>query len=107
MMQVENMVNGRGNFVPNQFVIRDAEAQKVTFQSYQSTIVEIDHAQKVIKVFPCYDYSMTTAKYRNLFMDNLGFYEMSTTKGFETALKKGQVLYRGVVYTIEKVEEAA
>ena len=35
----------------NQFIIEDSEQQKITFQSYQSTIVTIDNAQTTLKYF--------------------------------------------------------
>lgn len=75
--------------VANQFLINDLDNCKITFQSYQSKIVEVDDANKTITVYSDWDYSRTTGKYRNQFMLDCGCDEMSTKKGFEKALEKG------------------
>ena len=75
-MKVQNMTSHNGNPVPNQFIIDLDEGfwgnmdSKQVFQSYQTTIatktvwpdridIELDRNK--------WDYSVTTAKYRNQF----------------------------------------
>ena len=75
-MQVENMKSSNGNKVANQFVITTEEqGNKVEYlQSYKTII-----AKKIYDNLGCdvvetfldensYDYSVTTSKYRNLFL---------------------------------------
>lgn len=91
MMKVKNMVNNNGRAVANQYVLTDEENYTKVFQSYDETIVAIDYKNKVITVYPAYDYSRTTVKYRNLFMYQQFFAEMSNSKDFERCLKNGKV----------------
>lgn len=81
-MQVQNMTSARGNPVPNQFIIsgvtkrlnfkgRNILIEGRAFQSYDSTIVLIagwqhDHAVFLDEKF--WNYSNTTGKYRNSFL---------------------------------------
>lgn len=89
MLKVSNMTSeASGRKVANQFIIEDGN--KTMFQSYRSPIVEIDRKQGKITVHPHWDYSNTTAKYRNQFMRGEGFYEMSDRKGFEKCMKSGK-----------------
>ena len=67
-MKVYNMTSPRtGVEVANQFIIEGDG--KTTFQSYASTIVEIDWNAKTIKFGEDWDYSKTTSKYRNEFFN--------------------------------------
>lgn len=70
-MRVENMVSPRsGRKVANQFIIRNHNT--ITFQSYQSVICEIRGAglgyDNVVVFGKDWNYSTTTAKYRNQFL---------------------------------------
>lgn len=68
-MRVYNMESPRtGRPVANQFIIVDDDANKTTFQSYDSMIVEIDHVKSTITFGRDWDYSNTTRKYRNAFL---------------------------------------
>lgn len=90
MMKVRNMTSERsGREVANQFII-EAD-RKTMFQSYDSPIVQIDRENKVITVYEDWDYSNTTGKYRNQFMDNEGFYDMANKKGFEYYMNLGAI----------------
>ena len=90
MMRVSNMNSPRTNRpVANQFEITDG--CKHLFQSYNSPIVEIDYSNHVITVYRDYNYSVTTAKYRNEYMREHGFDEMASGKGFEKFLNLGQI----------------
>ena len=87
-MKVYNMKNPNGNKVANQFVITDADSDRMTFQSYNSEIVTIDFQNHTITVGDDWDYSNTTGKYRNLFMRNsVGI--MTNKDEFRKALEKG------------------
>lgn len=91
-MTVENMISSRGNKVANQFVIRDEENGKTTFQSYESEIITVDNKNKIITIFPDYDYSQTTSKYRNLFFENYcHFPDLATKKGLEYYMNLGAI----------------
>lgn len=67
-MKVRNMesVKGSGREVANQFII-ESDTKRV-FQSYDSTICEMDFATRKLTVFPCWDYSQTTITYFGKFI---------------------------------------
>jgi len=68
-MEVENMTNKNGNKVPNQFIIIDDD-ENILFQSYHSIIAKIDGKNgKIYLDVNYWDYSKTTGKYRNLFLN--------------------------------------
>ena len=67
MITVRNMTSSKGNLVPNQFVIRTSNAR--IFQSYSSTIAKILNSGKVFLDEYYWDYSRTTGKYRNQFLN--------------------------------------
>lgn len=90
-MKVKNMTSAKGNKVANQFIIMDEEHNTITFQSYDSEIVRINYHNNTITVFPDYDYSMTTEKYRNKFMRDYGFRDMDSKKGFEYYMNLGAI----------------
>lgn len=92
MLKVKNMRSERsGREVANQFIIYDETNYITMFQSYDSPIVSIDRKNKVITVYPDWDYSVTTGKYRNQFMDAMGFMDMANKKGFEYYLNLGAI----------------
>ena len=66
-ISVRNMTSNKGNLVPNQFVIRTSNAR--IFQSYSSTIAKILNSGKVFLDEYYWDYSRTTGKYRNQFLN--------------------------------------
>jgi len=67
-MKVSNMVNSRGNTVPNQFIIENGNGHSV-FQSYDSTIaIKQGPGYPVLLDESTWDYSRTTSKYRNQFL---------------------------------------
>ena len=96
-MNVENMTSNKGNKIANQFIITDSTHQNSTllkeiryFQSYDSMIAKIElfsekelrhyedqnHStletvitKKVYLDEKYWDYSVTTSKYRNIFLD--------------------------------------
>ena len=79
--RVENMQSGRGNDIPNQFIIKGNGF--TLFQSYNSPIVMLMGDKTYI--FRDWDYSVTTGKYRN---DFLGETKKETLK----KLKSGEYI---------------
>jgi len=61
------MHSTNGNLVPNQFKIYTSEGSY--FQSYRTVIAFIDNNGKVFLDEDSWDYSRTTSKYRNLFLN--------------------------------------
>lgn len=86
-----------GRKVPNQFVTEIGN--KVYFQSYNSLIAVIDNGEKTVTITPYWNYSKTTAKYRNEFFKAYGLWnEMETTKGVQKAINDGKVGNYKVIY---------
>lgn len=91
MIQEYNMISDRGNPVPNQIVIYDPfDLSRVTFRSYDTIIAIIDTdlsagiPQRKITLDRTHDCSVTTAKYRNQFLN-------MTSKEVEQGIKKGEI----------------
>jgi len=82
-MKVENMVGSNGNKIPNQFIIEDDEG-RVFFQSYDSIIVKVEF-NKIELDEKYWDYSATTSKYRNKFLE-------MTTKEIKEKIKSGEIV---------------
>ena len=69
-MKVQNMTSNKGNKIANQFIIKDDDNVEY-FQSYNSVIV-----RRIVKPLHTtiyldenrWDYSVTTGKYRNIFL---------------------------------------
>tara|TARA_R100001143_G_C3312719_1_gene110908 strand:+ start:527 stop:775 length:249 start_codon:yes stop_codon:yes gene_type:complete len=61
------MTSSKGNLVTNQFIIRTSDAR--IFQSYSSTIARILNSGQVFLDEYYWDYSRTTGKYRNQFLN--------------------------------------
>ena len=70
-MRVSNMRSPRtGHPVANQFIIDDSKKRQIYFQSYDSIIVLIDYKKNQTYLDETYwDYSVTTGKYRNQFLN--------------------------------------
>ena len=70
-MKTENMTSTNGNKVANQFIITDDKTNEY-FQSYRSMIVKKDYEGETVQVFldqKYWNYSNTTGKYRNIFLN--------------------------------------
>ena len=65
-MKVQNFINNSGRTVPNQFIIQGDNGR--LFQSYDSAIALIDK-DNVVHLSQHWDYSTTTGKYRNQFLN--------------------------------------
>jgi hypothetical protein len=77
---VEHMINNNGNAVKNQFITHTSN--KKIFQSYETIIATIDDDGTVTLDGKCWNYSRTTSKYRNMFLNE-------TTKSTEEKIKDG------------------
>ena len=64
--KVQNMTSNNGNKIANQFVIYTDNGS--IFQSYNSTIVKIDSGKTYLDESK-WNYSTTTGKYRNIFLN--------------------------------------
>ena len=83
-MKVENMLSNKGNSIPNQFIITNDEW--VIFQSYDTIIARYSLDKMKIQLDAEYwDYSKTTAKYRNIFLG-------MTTQETKKHIKKGFII---------------
>lgn len=65
LQEVKNMTSSRGNYVPNQFILHFEKG--MVFQSYSSIIAVWTETQ--IYLTNEWDYSQTTGKYRNQFLE--------------------------------------
>jgi len=68
-VKVYNMTSPNGNKVANQFEIYTKKGKY--FQSYNSIIAFIDNNGKVFLDEYYWDYSRTTGKYRNMFLNEV------------------------------------
>lgn len=88
---VSQLINSRGNAVRNQFVI--TEGNTVAFQSYASRVCEIRPASMGfdrVVCFGCdYNYSNTTSKHLNKFLEDNGLSILATAKDRHEAIKRG------------------
>jgi len=85
-MRVKNMLSDAGNRIANQFIIMDDENKIVYFQSYNIIIVKRDDKTGQITLdTEKWDYSATTGKYRNLFLNET---IAETRKKIKTGLYK-------------------
>lgn len=96
-----NMVSDKGNAVPNQVITVGNYKHEYNFYSYGTFISGIDHMTNSILIGKDYNYSRTTAKYRNKFFNKYGLNELASTQGIEKALKDGYIEYLGERYTVE------
>lgn len=80
-MKIKNMTGRSGRAVPNQFILHDDNGN-VFFQSYETVIAKSDIVGRVTLDEYSWDYSVTTGKYRNLFLGE-------TKKETERKIKDG------------------
>lgn len=80
--KVRNLTSPSGNKVANQFLIITKDGQY--FQSYETLIVFIPEDSRPIMLDKvAWDYSVTTSKYRNIFLGE-------TRKETEAKIKSGE-----------------
>ena len=86
-MKVENITSNNGNKIANQFIITD-DKQNEYFQSYNSMIVKKDYESNQVKIYldqKYWNYSTTTGKYRNIFLNE-------TIKDTKKKIKSGEYI---------------
>lgn len=66
-MKVSNLISKSGNNVANQFEILTDSAR--FFQSYNSIIAKVDNDNNITLDSTYWNYSRTTSKYRNMFLN--------------------------------------
>ena len=98
MLDVKNFTSERtGKAIPNQFIITDGKGT-TTFKSYNSIIAEQRGAgggyDDVIIFGKDYNYSSTTSKYLNRFLEMLGYKEIANSRDREKAIERG-MFYSG------------
>ena len=76
------MIINKWNKIPNQFIIYTTEGS--IFQSYNSTIVKIENGKTYLDLNK-WDYSKTTGKYRNIFLNE-------NKKQTEEKIKSGEYI---------------
>jgi hypothetical protein len=79
-IKVQNMESSKGNNIPNQFIINTKDG--IYLQSYNSIIVFESKDGKTYLDNYYWNYSKTTGKYRNLFLNE-------TKKDTENKIKDG------------------
>jgi len=79
-IKVQNMASSKGNDIPNQFIISTKDG--IYFQSYNSIIAFKSRDGKTYLDSYYWEYSKTTGKYRNLFLNE-------TKKDTEQKIKDG------------------
>lgn len=83
MTKVSNMTSSNGNKIANQFIIEAEDG--LVFQSYNSVIAKkqlTGNGVQIILDRDKWDYSVTTGKYRNMFLNE-------TKKETEKKIKAG------------------
>lgn len=85
-MKVSNMTSYNGNKVANQFIITDESENAEYFQSYDTVIAKRCNSVITLDI-NAWNYSRTTAKYRNIFLN-------ANTAQVEASIKSGEYLMR-------------
>ena len=98
MLDVKNFTSEKtGKAISNQFIITDGKGT-TAFKSYDSIIVEQRGAgggfDDVVIFGKNYNYSTTTSKYLNRFLEMIGYKEIANSRDREKAIKKG-MFYSG------------
>lgn len=75
-LKVNNIISAKGNSIANQFEIRDYQNNVIYFQSYETIIAKIKDG-KISVDRQSWDYSRTTSKYLNVFLDDFNFSEIA------------------------------
>ena len=97
MLDDKNFTNeSTGKAIPNQFIITDGKTK--AFKSYDSIIAEQRGAgggfDDVVIFGKDYNYSTTTSKYLNRFLEMLGYKEIANSRDREKAIERG-MFYSG------------
>jgi hypothetical protein len=88
-VKVSNMISSKGNPVSNQFIITKTDRdgfQEEYFQSYNSIIAYRSFETEVILDKHYWDFSRTTSKYRNQFLNETKAETLAKIKSGEYSL---------------------
>lgn len=85
---VSSLINGRGNAVANQFIIKTENG--TFFQSYHSVVAKVTKEGKLI-LSRHWDYSNTTMRNLYTFLRDYGFYDYTSSKDMRKAIEEGKV----------------
>lgn len=106
-MKVQNIISDQGNIIPNQFIITHDETKpyfkrKVTFQSYESTICEIDFETHIVRIGRDWNYSPTTFKYFRKFITTSDgcscLVSLNNRKAIQKAIDDGKHAFWKIVF---------
>lgn len=91
-MMITNLIGRNNRAVANQFVIHEDNGD-VTFQSYDSKVCQIRKGslgfEKVVVFGRDYNYSNTTSRNLNIFLEDMGLGLLASSKDREEALNRG------------------
>lgn len=94
-MRVENMTSIKtGKAIPNQFLIRDKGY--IWFQSYKSIIGVVTPDNILLLDKDKWDYSRTTAKYRNAFVATYYNSKYASRDGIKEGVDDGKIIMTGL-----------
>ena len=86
-VKVYNMISNSGNTIANQFEIYTDKGKY--FQSYRSIIVFVDNKGQVFLDDYYWNYSRTTSKYRNIFLND-------DTNSIKEKIKSGEYKFKNL-----------
>ena len=90
-MTVENMKSAKtGKAIPNQFLIMDRGC--IWFQSYKSIVGIITTDNILLLDKHKWDYSVTTAKYRNAFVATYFNSKYASRDGIKAGVEDGKII---------------
>lgn len=75
-LKVNNIISAKGNAIANQFEIKDYKNDITYFQSYKTIIAKIEGGKLSVDR-QSWDYSRTTLKYLDVFLQDFNFSEIA------------------------------
>ena len=85
---VRQLINNRGNYAANQFIITNNGA--IYFQSYNSVVAKIERNGKLV-LSSYWDYSRTTSKHLYIFLASHGYSNLCSAATVRKAIANGEV----------------
>ena len=96
MLKVANMTSDNGNKIANQFILKDANGD-ISLQSYDSLVCQIRKGglgfNRVVAFGRDWNYSRTTTKYVNKFLQDNGLDVLAGTKNIREGIERGHARY--------------
>lgn len=91
-MMITSLIGKSGRGLANQFVIHEDNGD-ITFQSYNSKVCQIRKGglgfEKIVVFGKDYDYSTTTSRNLNIFLEEMGLGLLASSKDRKEALDRG------------------